>query len=99
MHSLRSRQTLILVGFFLLSGIAFFYSPESAEAQKKFARRECLDCHKKFEEKYFSKKFIHSLVKDRKCEECHLRHGIVPKLLMKKEGNQVCLGCHSREKL
>ncbi|MCP6658205.1 cytochrome c3 family protein, partial [Klebsiella pneumoniae] len=29
----------------------------------------------------------------------HLRHGIVPKLLLKKDGNQLCFDCHGRDKI
>ena len=39
------------------------------------------------------------VVKEGKCEECHLRHGIVPKLLLKKEGNELCFTCHTKEKI
>ncbi|NIM04195.1 MAG: cytochrome C, partial [Armatimonadetes bacterium] len=44
-------------------------------------------------------KVVHPVVKEKKCEDCHLRHGIVPKLLLKEEGNEICFSCHSRESL
>ena len=28
-----------------------------------------------------------------------MRHGLVPKLILKKEGNEVCYQCHSKEKI
>jgi len=72
---------------------------DAVAAPKKFARKECMDCHTKFADKYSSLKYVHTIVKENKCEECHLRHGIVAKLLLKKDGNQVCYSCHSKEKI
>src|SRR4030042_2921468 len=66
---------------------------------KKFVQKECLDCHKKFVDQYLGMKNVHKVVKERKCEDCHLRHGLVPKLILKKEGNEICYPCHSREKI
>src|SRR5208283_2581227 len=43
--------------------------------------------------------YLHPLMKEHKCEECHLRHGIVPKLLLRKEGNELCYSCHAKEKI
>ena len=65
----------------------------------KFAKKECLDCHKKFADKYLGMKNVHAVVKEKNCEACHLRHGIVPKLLLKKNGNEVCFDCHTKEKI
>ncbi len=44
-------------------------------------------------------KNLHAVVKEKNCEACHLRHGIVPKLLLKKNGNEICFGCHAKEKI
>ena len=66
---------------------------------KKFVQKECLDCHKKFADKYLGMKNVHKVVKERKCEDCHLRHGLVPKLILKKEGNEICYPCHSKDKI
>ena len=35
-----------------LCGVMFFVSRDASWAQRKFERKECLDCHKKFAEKY-----------------------------------------------
>ncbi|HYA94033.1 MAG TPA: cytochrome c3 family protein, partial [Thermodesulfobacteriota bacterium] len=105
------RQKAILLGILLLfCGILLYACAETpqkrtlggagaAGGKAGFARKECLDCHKKFAEKYLAMKDVHSVVKEKKCEECHLRHGLVPKLLLKKEGNQICYPCHSKEKI
>ena len=69
----------------------------AAPAGRRFAQKECLDCHKKFADQYFGMKSVHLVVKQKKCEDCHLRHGLVPKLLLKKEGNEVCYPCHTKE--
>jgi len=65
----------------------------------KFERKECLDCHTEFAAKYLTMPNVHAVVKEKKCEDCHLRHGIVPKLLLKKEGNQVCFPCHDNQNI
>ena len=70
--------------------------PATARAQQ-FARKECLDCHQKFADKYMGLKNVHAIVKQQKCEDCHLRHGIVPKLLLKESGNALCLKCHDKK--
>ena len=59
------------------------YSPTSQAKKRKFVKKECLDCHEVFVEKFMSMKNIHPMTKEHKCESCHLRHGIVPKLLLK----------------
>ncbi|HUJ27102.1 MAG TPA: cytochrome c3 family protein, partial [Myxococcales bacterium] len=59
-----------------------------------FKKKECLECHTKFGDKVLKLEQLHPDVKSGKCEECHLRHGIVPKLLLKKQGSALCLSCH-----
>ena len=44
-------------------------------------------------------KNVHAPVKDNKCEDCHLRHGLVTKLVLKKDGNELCFTCHAKDKL
>ena len=65
----------------------------------RFAAKNCLDCHKKFADKYLGMKDVHAVVRERNCEACHLRHGIVPKLLLKKIGNEMCFSCHAKDKI
>jgi len=69
-----------------------------ALAQRKFERKECLDCHTKFAGKYLGMKTIHAVVKEKKCEDCHLRHGKVPRCLLKKSGNDLCYTATARRK-
>ena len=83
----------------VLIGAGLLCSTRPTLAAMKFAQKECLDCHKKFADKYLGMKDVHPVVKENKCEECHLRHGIVPKLLLKETGNSLCLRCHSKEKI
>src|SRR3972149_2043446 len=102
MATIGSRRILQAAGILALfiCGALFLASGESSWAQQRtFQKKECLDCHKKFAGKYLSLKSLHPNVKDGKCEECHLRHGLVPKLLLKKQGNDVCFSCHSKEKI
>ena len=71
-----------------------------ADAKKRqFKKKECLDCHEEFVEEYFSMSNIHEVVEERKCLDCHLNHGIVGKLLLKREGNKLCHECHTVEDL
>ena len=79
-----------------LCGLILYTASGTALAQKKFASKECLDCHTKFTDKYMGMKNVHAVVKDKKCEECHLRHGRVPKLLDEKaiaaSANRIVVG-------
>jgi len=101
MPTILRRRTLVFLGLILaFSGAAFLASHGSSFAQqRKFERKGCLDCHKKFSEKYLSLKALHPGMKEGKCEDCHLRHGIVPKLILKKDGNELCTSCHAKEKI
>jgi predicted CXXCH cytochrome family protein len=71
----------------------------SVRTSGKFAQKQCLDCHTDFKAKYFSMANVHAVVKEQKCEDCHLRHGVLPKLLLKEQGNQLCLTCHKPEQI
>ena len=87
---------LLLAGIVLLGLLA----PASGEAAKRsFGKKGCIDCHGDFAKQYLAKKNVHPVVKEQKCEECHLPHGIVPKLLLKESGNKICLLCHSKESI
>ncbi len=92
-------RILLLCVAMSLCGLILHASVDNAQAQRKFVQKECLECHTKFADKYFGMKTVHAVVKDRKCQECHLRHGLIPKLILKKEGNELCYGCHSKEKI
>ena len=83
----------------LLCVIAILFAVLVTAAERKFTRKECLDCHTKFAEKYLSMKNVHAVVKEKKCEDCHIRHGMVPKNVLKKTGNELCYTCHAKEKL
>ena len=61
--------------------------------------RDCLGCHKAFATKYLGMKDVHAVVRENKCDSCHVRHGLVPTLAMKREGNELCLTCHPKDKL
>lgn len=69
----------------------------SAAQAESFARKSCLDCHQTFAEKLSKLKDVHAPVRAQKCEDCHLRHGLVPKLILKEQGNQLCAGCHKAQ--
>src|SRR5574341_772863 len=98
MHTMPSKQRMLLYGLFL-GAVFFLAAPDSAQAQRKLDKKECLDCHKKFADKYLGMKNVHAVVKEHQCEECHLRHGRIPKLLLKKMGNDLCFSCHNKEKI
>src|ERR1043166_9540752 len=71
----------------------------TASGAEQFQRKECLDCHQKWGEQHLGVKNLHKVVKEKKCEECHLRHGIVPKLILKESGAALCLKCHDRKSM
>src|SRR5271169_2036769 len=69
-------------------------------AQKRqFTHKDCLDCHTTFIEKYFSMTHVHQPVKEKKCEQCHLRHGLTTVVALKADVNELCLSCHEKEKI
>ncbi|MCK5422654.1 MAG: cytochrome C, partial [Deltaproteobacteria bacterium] len=94
-------RSYVLVGLLLfLCGILYLTAcAPSLRKPRKFVRKNCLECHTKFADKYLKMKSVHAVVKEKKCEECHLRHGIVPKLIFKQIGNQTCYQCHPKEKI
>ena len=96
----RTSRGIAIAGWGLVLCMLAVMAPvNSYSAGKKFPQKDCLDCHKKFADKYFSMKDIHPVVKQKNCEACHLRHGIVPKLLLKEEGNSLCYSCHNKAQL
>src|SRR5210317_1152493 len=97
-------QKYITLGilFLFAGGLLYFVACAPAPTKRKpgkFVRKQCLDCHTEFAAKYLSMPDVHAPVKEIKCEDCHLRHGIVPKLLLKREGNQTCFKCHDSQKI
>ena len=74
-------------------------APAPAAAQRTFKQKDCLECHKKAADKFDGLKYVHSAVKQRKCEDCHLRHGAVPKLALKEQGNELCYKCHDKPEI
>src|SRR5208337_4444611 len=94
------RSKFVLIGMiFFLCGSLLYAARDGMAAQRSFTQKDCLACHKKFADTYLGMKYLHPLMKEHKCEECHLRHGIVPKLLLRKEGNELCYSCHAKEKI
>jgi predicted CXXCH cytochrome family protein len=63
--------------------------------------RDCLGggCHKEFAGKYMGMKYVHAVVQKNTCDQCHLRHGLVAKRVMKKDGNDLCFSCHPQDKI
>src|SRR5262245_11421370 len=80
----------------LLALVLAWIPAATAAAPSRFQKKECLDCHSAFASKYLTLKNQHPGVKTGQCETCHLRHGLVPKLLLKKDGNQLCYDCHGK---
>ena len=93
------RGSFRLLVFSIVWLAAFQVFAVSSHAAKKFEKKECLDCHTKFAQKYLGMKDVHQVVKEKKCEECHIRHGIVPKLLLKETGTALCVKCHGKDKI
>ena len=46
-------------------------------SKQGLGRQDCLGCHKAFADKYMGMKNVHAVVKENKCDQCHLRHGLV----------------------
>ena len=91
---------LLIVGAIFCCGLILFsFSTPSEAKRRKFKQKTCIECHDEFVEAYFSKKNFHDGVKNEKCNDCHLNHGIVGKTIMKEEGNKLCYICHTLEDL
>ena len=71
----------------------------ATSSKQGLAGRDCLGCHKPFADKYMGMKNVHAVVQQNKCEECHLRHGLVARRAMKRVGNELCYTCHPQAKL
>src|SRR5215831_17092018 len=82
-----------------LSALLVLLPGAAAAETRKFQAKSCTECHGAFVQKVAPLKVQHPGIKDGNCESCHLRHGIVPKLLLKQEGNVLCLSCHAKEKI
>src|SRR4030066_1703946 len=93
----RKRIYIISGTLFLLYMIFYIVSCAPLTGQRKFVRKTCVECHTEFVNKYLSMKNVHAVVKGGKCEECHLRHGLVPRLLMKGIGNETSYACLNKK--
>ncbi|HBH60728.1 MAG TPA: cytochrome C, partial [Nitrospiraceae bacterium] len=81
LFSKRSLHLAVVIFLFMCAGI---YVIACAPAQRKMVSKSCLECHTTFAEKHSNAKSVHTLVKQERCEDCHLRHGIVPRLILVK---------------
>lgn len=70
----------------------FFLCPHGQGALA--AEKTCYDCHEEAQAR-FKKKFQHQPVAKEDCESCHARHGFANVLMLKKEGKELCLTCHT----
>lgn len=84
------RFFLIICGIFLFS---FFYCL-SQEIKDSDA---CLKCHADYLK--LDKKFIHPLIKDGKCKQCHISYDMDGHKEQNPPVLDVCLSCHTQEKL
>ena len=79
-----------------LAGVAFVsWRGSASAAPRKFAPKSCVECHADMTQELRRSASTHPGVGEGTCESCHLRHGLVPKLLLRKEGNALCLECHT----
>ena len=83
---------LVVVSILALNLIA----PDNGFAARQFKKKECVDCHGEFSKTYMGLKNQHPGLQEGKCQNCHLSHGIVGKLLLVEEGNNLCFRCHEK---
>ena len=110
MSSWRSGLRTLAAGTIVLACLGFLHA-QSQEPKRRtlgggaqtsrqgLGTRDCTGCHKTFTDKYMGMKNVHAPVRGNKCDDCHLRHGIVAKLVLKREGNNLCVTCHPKDKL
>ncbi|MGD8352720.1 MAG: cytochrome c3 family protein, partial [Pseudomonadota bacterium] len=95
-HAFSALFACLLAGAFLLmSG----HQADAAKKKRTFKRKECVDCHTQFKEEVLSRNNLHDILKNGDCEQCHLRHGLVGKLILKEDGEGLCISCHSEDDL
>ena len=73
--------------------------PADAGAARKFSKKSCVDCHKEYKKEFLDRRYTHEPAEEQGCESCHLRHGVVGKVLLKTEGNALCTECHDTDAL
>ena len=63
----------------------------------KIAKKGCVDCHAK-EYGVYSEGRLHRPVAEKKCEGCHIPHGLLGALKLKKQDPWLCYDCHEKDK-
>jgi predicted CXXCH cytochrome family protein len=91
------KLTLGFILLFCCSLLLQLVCADNSYAARKFKKKECADCHSDFMDQYGGMKNKHPGVKNGQCQDCHLSHGIVGKLLLIEEGNKLCFTCHKKE--
>ena len=69
----------------LVSGV------QNASAEQ--ARKTCVDCHADMVAK-FQQGVVHAPVREKKCDTCHLPHGIIGGTFLRQDKPALCLHCH-----
>jgi predicted CXXCH cytochrome family protein len=72
---------------------------ESKKSISKYLTKEptdasCFECHKENEELWRSAKYRHEPLDSGHCDKCHNPHSGPYSMFIRKEVNQICLGCH-----
>ena len=80
-----SRQRLLpaVLSVLLTGGVLLLSGQADAAKKRTFKRKECVECHTQFKEEVLSRSNVHDAMKEGDCEQCHLRHGLVGKLILK----------------
>lgn len=74
----------------IIAGIFALQLGSASFAEEK----TCYSCHEEAKTR-FNSKFQHEPVKKEDCEACHERHGFSNMLILKKDGKDLCLTCHT----
>jgi len=99
MPTIPFKRTLVFMGLILaLTGAAFSIPGSPPGRRTKIRKERCLDCHKKFSEKYLSLKSLHPGMKEDKCENSTFGTGS-SQASVEKDGNELCFTCHAKEKI
>lgn len=77
---------------------------ESKEGVSKYLTKEpavasCFECHKENEELWSSAKYHHEPLDSGHCNRCHNPHSGPYSMFIRKEVNQICLGCHKEKEM
>ena len=95
MESLNRKRIFVKVGILLLIyGILYVVACAPTPKKRRFVRKECLDCHTKFADKYLKMKNVHKVVQEKQIVvfSDRVKEGFIP--LVGRDKDSAVIGDH-----